>query len=329
MDYSFAVEIAQVGERLDKFLASKLTHVSRSKLQRWIDLGAVTVDEAAREPKYRLRIDDQILVSEVPDEQTSAFLPEDLPLEVIAKTNEYWVIHKAVGMVTHPAPGNWTGTVLNALLHQNPHFASLPRAGIVHRLDKDTSGLMVVAASSNAMLRLTEQLATRTMGRRYFAIVHGAPADRGTVNQPIGRDPKSRVKMAVVADGKPARTHWQVLARSAVNRASFALLECRLESGRTHQIRVHLQSVGFPLLADAVYGRAQSVVDHLPGMIERQALHAWHLSFSDPAQMDQTVRFQANPPADFVQCCLALGLADPSVLMLELSARLGKDLNDD
>ena len=304
------------GERLDKFLAGAIPDVSRSKLQRWIDFGAVTVesagveksDEVVRGANYRVKVGDQIQASAVPSEESAAFLPEDIPLNIAFESADSVVINKPAGLVTHPAPGNWSGTLLNGLLHLRAGQSKLPRAGIVHRLDKDTSGLMVVASTEAAMKSLTDQIALRTMERRYVAVVTGKIADRGTIDKAIGRDLGNRLKMGVTARGKPARTHWRVLGRSQLALASgkiarqFALVECKLDTGRTHQIRVHMQAIGCPIVGDAVYGGYMG--------LERQALHAWRLAFMTSGTKPIMHTAKAAPPEDFLGLCRDLNLPD-------------------
>ncbi len=275
------------GVRLDQFLAAQLAGVSRSRVQRWIALGAVRVDQAMRLPSYRLNGHEAIEVEPQPLESEQAFAPDPVPLDILHRDDDLLIVAKPAGLVTHPAPGNWRGTLMNGLLFANPRSARLPRAGIVHRLDRDTSGVLVCAQSERAFVSLSAQLAARTMHRQYLAIVGraggagaGRLADSGTVEEPIGRDPHNRLRMAVVAPphGKPARTDYRVLARSRANGpAAHAALACRLRTGRTHQIRVHLASIGHPLVGDRVYGG--EAVDGF----ERQALHAWRLSLEHPA----------------------------------------------
>ncbi len=202
---------------------------------------------------------------------------EDIPLDVVFEDDTIIVINKPVGLVVHPGSGNWSGTLLNALLFHNPSFRELPRAGIVHRLDKDTSGLLVVAKTLEAQTDLVRQLQARTVKRHYFALVHGEPAPSGEVNAPIGRHPVQRTKMAVVPGGREAVTHYRVVERFA--RAS--LIECQLETGRTHQIRVHMAHIGHPLVGDATYGKARSADPRLDAF-PRQALHAWQLGLVHP-----------------------------------------------
>ena len=209
------------------------------------------------------------------------------------------VVAKPAGLVVHPGSGNWAGTMLNALLHRVPALKHLPRAGIVHRLDKETSGLLVVAKTEAAQLDLVRQLQARTVKRTYLAIARGRAPEEGTIDAPIGRDPRSRTRMAVVKGGKPAVTHFKVRERFALH----TLLTCELETGRTHQIRVHLASIGHPLEGDPVYGGTGA------RKLERQALHAWKLAFHHPGT-GKVVRFEAPPPADFNALVKALRVAD-------------------
>ncbi len=311
MDYSFEVEPSQAGERLDKFLALQLPNVSRTRVQRWIDLGAVTVDDLIRMPKYKVRVGDTVVATELASDEANAFAPEAMHLNIVFEDTDCLVIDKHVGLVTHPAPGNWTGTLMNGVLAHRESLSALPRAGIVHRLDKDTSGLMVVAASEAAMLSLTEQLASRSMSRRYLAVVHGKAYDTGFVNKPIGRDPANRLRMAVSSRGKTALTFWRCLERVEYEHRWFSLIECKLATGRTHQIRVHMQNAGFPLVGDSVYGiRAGASNDPSRSLINRQSLHAWRLEFAG-VKPGQVHAFKATPPADFVDLCAQLGLPEP------------------
>jgi 23S rRNA pseudouridine1911/1915/1917 synthase len=217
------------------------------------------------------------------------------------------VINKPPGLVVHPAAGNWTGTLLNGLLFRFPELKSLPRAGIVHRLDKDTSGLMVVARTSQAQTSLVKQLQERTVGRRYLAWVWGDAPSQGKVLATVGRDQRDRLKMAAGSpQGKPAATLFRRLAKGAFNESTLALLECRLETGRTHQIRVHLESLGFPLLGDPVYkkktpGAAKSLT------LGRQALHAYALSLEHPVSHEVMTWFKL-PPEDLIQMIPELGM---------------------
>ena len=227
----------------------------------------------------------------LPREADRAFEPDDVPLPIVHEDEDLIVIDKPAGLVMHPAPGNWRGTLLNGLLFHRPALAVLPRAGIVHRLDKDTSGLLVVARSERALASLVAQLADRSMSRRYLAVVQGAAPDAGVIDAPIGRDPVSRVRMAVVPPGagRASCTRFTTLARWQCDGRAVSLVECRLDTGRTHQIRVHMRSLGHPLLGDALYGGSTQE-------IARQALHAWRLGLRHPA--DGTARHWTSDPPD-------------------------------
>ncbi len=290
------------GQRLDRFLASSIEGVSRTRIQRWIALGAVTVDGAPALPSRRLRGLEAIEAWPLPTEADRAFEPDEVPLAIVHEDADLMVLDKPAGLVVHPAPGHWRGTLMNGLLHARPDSARLPRAGIVHRLDKDTSGLMMVARSERGFERLTASLAARDVGRRYVAVVEGLPPARFTVDAPIGRDPRDRLRMAVVAPerGRPAVTHVERLA--SAERAST--VECRLETGRTHQIRVHLAHRGHPLVGDALYGGRPFAG------FARQALHAWRLDLAHPASGDP-LSFASPLPADLVALLAALGLPQP------------------
>lgn len=292
------------GQRLDQFLAKSLDGISRTRIQRWIALGAVLVDQTLRLPSLRLGGFEQIEVWPQPLDSDTAFAPDPIPLTIVHRDEDVLVIDKPAGLVTHPAPGNWRNTLMNGLLHADPRAARLPRAGIVHRLDRDTSGLLVCARSERAFASLTSQLQARSMGRRYLAIAGGLTAVQGSIDARIGRDERNRLRMAVVAEpaGKPARTHFWRLAKASTDEASAVL--CKLESGRTHQIRVHLASIGHPLVGDTLYGGAQ-----LHGFA-RQALHAWQLQFIHPATSQPCV-FDAAIPEDLQQLAAHLGIPLP------------------
>ncbi len=263
------------GRRLDQALAALLPQHSRNRLQSWIKAGRVRVDGVARdEPKWKVLGGECLLVEAVEDERSGEQAPEDIPLQVIYEDGCLLVIDKPAGLVVHPGSGNWSGTLLNALLHHAPQLSAVPRAGIVHRLDKETSGLLVVAKTPEAQTHLVRQLQARTVKRLYLAVVMGVIECEGKVEAPIGRHPAQRTKMAVVAGGKPAVTRYRVLERLG----HCTLIECALETGRTHQIRVHLASIKHPLLGDPVYGRASSNVPKFG----RQALHAARLGLIHP-----------------------------------------------
>jgi 23S rRNA pseudouridine1911/1915/1917 synthase len=245
--------------------------------------------------RRKVRSGESVEVWLAPRPVDTAFHPEAIDLAIVHEDGEVLVIDKPAGLVVHPGSGNWEGTMLNALLHHVPAVRDLPRAGIVHRLDKETSGLLVVAKTEAAQAALVRQLQARTVKRTYLAVVRGKIAAAGTVDAPIGRHPVQRTKMAVVAGGKPAVTHYRVRERFAAH----TLLECDLETGRTHQIRVHLASIGHPLEGDPVYaGRA-------PRTFARQALHAWKLAFVHPAS-GAAVSFESPIPPDMRELLASL-----------------------
>ena len=277
------------GQRLDKAVVAMAGEFSRNHLQGLIEQGHVSVDSAPARVSSRKVLAGQLIAVElVPTAESRAFRPETLALDVVFEDEHLMVINKVAGMVVHPAAGNWSGTVLNALLGRHRGAASLPRAGIVHRLDKGTSGLMVVGKTLAAVTALTRAIAAREVHRQYLAIVHGEvhPASF-SIDAPIGRDPQSRVRMAILASGKPARTDIQAVACAN----GFSALRCTLHTGRTHQIRVHLAARGHPLVADAVYGGRPAL------SMTRQALHATRLAFVHPVS-GQNLTFDALPPAD-------------------------------
>ena len=297
------------GERLDKFLGGALPDYSRNRLQTWVETGAVTVDGKATKVRHLLRGGESMKVfpQEMPEQ--FAFSPEDIPLDVVYEDDSIIVINKPAGLVVHPAAGNWTGTLLNGLLHRFPELKNLPRAGIVHRLDKDTSGLMVVARTDIAQTSLVRQLQERTVGRRYLSLVWGDAPSQGKVLATVGRDQRDRLKMAAgSAQGKPAATLFRRLAKGTFSESPVALLECRLETGRTHQIRVHLESLGFPLLGDPVYRkRTPGAAKGLP--FGRQALHAYALSLVHPATQEVMTWFRL-PPMDLLELLPMVGMSE-------------------
>ena len=296
------------GERLDKILASFLPDYSRNRLKSWVEAGAVTVDGKVTKARYLLRGGESIKVfpQEMPEQ--FAFSPEEISLEVVYEDESIIVVNKPPGLVVHPAAGNWTGTLLNALLFRYPELKNLPRAGIVHRLDKDTSGLMVVARTTLAQTALVRQLQERTVGRRYLAWVWGEAPTQGKVLASVGRDQRDRLKMAAgSAHGKPAATMFRRLAKGAFEGSATTLLECRLETGRTHQIRVHLESLGVPLLGDQVYRKkTPGVAKSLP--FERQALHAFALSLEHPVTL-MTMTWFRLPPEDLMSLLSQVGMS--------------------
>lgn len=302
---TLALDADSRGMRLDKALSTLLPQYSRARLQQWIDEGLVTVDGKSAKAKQTLLGDETVHVQPQPAASDHAFAPEPVPLDVVHEDDAVIVIAKPVGLVVHPAAGNWSGTLLNGLLHRWPQLAGVPRAGIVHRLDKDTSGLLVVAKTLTAQTDLVRQLQERSMGREYLALVWGQPVSSGRVEAAIGRHPRDRTRMAVSKSplAKPAVTHYQKVAHGTLDGKPVTLLRCRLETGRTHQIRVHLQSIGFPLVGDAVYGK-----QHLMHLFPRQALHAERLALVHPASGDDCA-WQAPLPRDMAELLQRAGIS--------------------
>ena len=305
---SLDIPLEMAGERLDKVLAGSLPDYSRNRLKAWVEAGAVMVDGKVTKARYLLHGGESIKVfpQEMPEQ--FAFNPENIPLDVVYEDEDIIVVNKTPGLVVHPAAGNWTGTLLNGLLFHYPELKLLPRAGIVHRLDKDTSGLMVVARTSQAQTSLVRQLQERTVGRRYLAWVWGDAPSQGKVLASVGRDQRDRLKMSAGSpQGKPAATLFRRLAKGLVGEAAVTLLECRLETGRTHQIRVHLESLGFPLVGDPVYRKK------VPGVAKnlsfnRQALHAFALSLQHPVKHELMTWFRL-PPQDLLDLLPQLGMS--------------------
>lgn len=288
-----------LGQRLDKALAKMLDGQSRSTLQTWIKNGWVLVDEETPAQKDKVLGGEQIEVF-VPQISDSSWEAQDIPLEVMHEDDELMVVNKPAGLVVHPGAGNPDQTLLNGLLYRNPELAQLPRAGIVHRLDKDTSGLMVVAKSEIARLSLIEQLSDHSLFREYIALVHGRMISGGTVDEPIARDKNDRRKMAVNMLGKPAVTHYRISERYR----NHTLVQVQLETGRTHQIRVHMQHLGFSLVGDPVYGRRLAIAGDCHPQLEaelrsfrRQALHALRIAYQHPVTGQQE-RWECEIPDD-------------------------------
>ena len=283
-------------ERLDKVLAQLVPQHSRSRLQTWIEGGHVLVNGKVAKTRQTLREDDVITVYEQPAPEDHAFVPEQVDFEVLGETPDWVVVNKPVGLVTHPGAGNWSGTLLNGLLYRYPELLQVARAGIVHRLDKDTSGLLVIARHEVAQTNLVRQLQARTMGRQYLALAHGRMLDHGTIDRPLGRDPKVPVRMSVdsLSAPKTAVTHYQLVAVGEYAGSNISKVTCRLETGRTHQIRAHLTSLGHPLLGDTLYGGR--VIEGAA----RQMLHAHQLRFEDPAG-GGPIEFTAQPAADMLR----------------------------
>lgn len=286
---------AVCGVRLDKALSSLVTQYSRSRMQQWIEGGHVTVDGVPARAKMTAFGDETVVISPQAAPEDEAFRPEAMVLDIVHEDGAVIVINKPAGLVVHPAAGNWSGTLLNGLLHHYPPLTGVPRAGIVHRLDKDTSGLMVVAKSLTAHTDLVRQLQARTVKRQYLAMVWGTPQLNGTVDAAMARHPRDRIKMAVSESlsAKPAITHYERLAAGVIDGKAVSLMRCRLETGRTHQIRVHMQSLGFALVGDALYGKA-----HLMPVFGRQALHACRLGLVHP-DSGEACEWMVDLPSDF------------------------------
>ncbi len=281
-------------DRLDKVLAGLMPDHSRSRLQGWIESGNVHVNGAPGKIRQTVGPGDELLVWAQPAPDARAFTPEAVEFTVVGESPDWIVVNKPAGLVTHPGAGNWSGTLLNGLLYRYPELAAVARAGIVHRLDKDTSGLMVVARNEKAQTHLVRQLQARSMGREYVALAHGWVANGGRVERAIGRDSRVPIRMSVerpVAP-KPAITNYAPVRRGQVDPGGRVTeVVCRLETGRTHQIRVHMASLGHPLLADTIYGGK-----NIAGA-QRQMLHARALHFDDPGGNGE-VQFAAAVPAD-------------------------------
>ena len=292
------------GERLDRTLALCVPEFSRSYLQQLIEAGGVQLNGVpVTKSSVRVKAGNGLQIELKPTPQSQAFKPEVMALDVVYEDDDLLVVNKPAGLVVHPAPGNWSGTLLNGLLGRDPQAALLPRAGIVHRLDKDTSGLMVVARRRQVMDQLVTMIAARTVSREYLALAHGAWEGNAArqVDAPIGRDPRNRLRMAVVDlernAGKTASTGIFRLG----SEGAFCLVRCKLQTGRTHQIRVHMASIGHPLVADEVYGGKPAAG------LERQALHACRLAFEHPVT-GEALEFLSPLPADLAAGVVAVGL---------------------
>ena len=265
----------QLGQRLDQALAEMFPDYSRSRIKEWIlDQRVLVNGKVCDKPKEKVLGGEQVAINAEIEEE-ARFEPQDIPLDIVYEDDDIIVINKPRDLVVHPGAGNPDGTVLNALLHYYPPIADVPRAGIVHRLDKDTSGLILIAKNDAAHTALSEQFKQRTMEKHYRAVAYGSFAqDEGLIDAPIGRHPIDRKKMAIVADGKPSKTEWHVLER--LNGATY--LDVHLLTGRTHQIRVHMLSVGHPLLGDRIYAPNLKCAVRIP----RLMLHAYSLAFTHP-----------------------------------------------
>ncbi|BAY14659.1 ribosomal large subunit pseudouridine synthase D [Anabaenopsis circularis NIES-21] len=295
MQTEFNLQVSENSERLDRYLAEELPDISRSRIQQFIEQGNVQVnDKVCTSKKVNVKAGDRITL-QIPDAQPLELQAEDIPLDILYEDDQLIILNKPAGLVVHPAPGHPNGTLVNALL---AHCSNLPgiggvqRPGIVHRLDKDTTGAIAIVKTDIAYQHLQAQLQAKTARREYLGVVYGAPkTESGKIDFPIGRHPQDRKKMAVVPveeGGRAAVTHWQVLERLG----NYTLIHFQLETGRTHQIRVHSAKIGHPIVGDPVYGSGRSVGVNLPG----QALHAWRLKLQHPISEDW-IEVTATPPA--------------------------------
>lgn len=295
-EQTFLIDAADAGKRIDSFLSEQLEGVTRSMAQNWIAQNDVMLEQgSALKKNYKLCAGDVIRVR-IPAAQTVSVLPQDIPIDIVYEDDDIIVVNKARGMVVHPAAGNWDGTLVNALMfHCGERLSGINgeiRPGIVHRIDKDTSGLLVVAKNDVAHQSLAEQIACHSAAREYKAIVVGNPRESsGTIQQPIGRHKTDRKKMAITPDGRDAITHYQVLERYR----GYALMQFQLETGRTHQIRVHMASIGHPIIGDPLYGVKKDRFSQLNG----QCLHAYRLSLDHPRTGERMV-FESPLPEYFI-----------------------------
>jgi 23S rRNA pseudouridine1911/1915/1917 synthase len=309
-DYSFSADAAGGGMRLDVFIAERLPVCSRSFAGQLITSGQFTVNGQVRKPSYRLKAGDTVS-GHIPAPQPCEFQPEPLPLHILYEDAHILVINKSPGLVVHPAPGHPSGTLVNGLMYHCPDLGAIGseiRPGIVHRLDKDTSGTLVVAKSAAALEHLAAQFKSRSVRKDYLALVHGEmTADSGAIRLPIGRHPVDRKRMSTRSrTGREAETGWRVVRRLG----RFTLLELRLETGRTHQIRVHCAAIQRPIIGDPVYGRAKPVpgaadLRTLLAGVRRQMLHAWRLEINHP-RTGERMRFESPLPEDMERLIAAL-----------------------
>lgn len=290
----FIANEQDMNKRLDLFLSEKIENMSRSYVQGLIEKESIKVNGKLKKSNYKLKLQDEISI-EVPTPVELQVEGEDIPLDIIYEDSDVIVVNKPQDMVVHPAPGNYTGTLVNALLYHCKDLSGINgviRPGIVHRIDKDTTGILVVAKNDNAHNKLAEQLKNHSMTRTYYALVDGnVKQDEGTVNAPIGRHPVDRIKMAVVKDGREAVTHYKVIERFG----DYTLVKCNLETGRTHQIRVHMAHIGHPLVGDNVYGYKKQKFN-----LKGQVLHAKELGFIHPTS-GEYIHFDSELPKYFIE----------------------------
>ena len=290
------------GKRLDLVIAKLFSDFSRSKLKNWLDSGTILVNGAPlTKPSKKVYGGEEIKIL-IQEEKLVSSEPQNIPFEVVHESKDFLIVDKQAGMVVHPGAGNHQNTLLNALLFKFPELEKLPRAGIIHRLDKETSGLMIIARNQNSYKNLSEQISERLVKRTYQAFAVGNIPRSGKIEEPVGRHPRNRQKQAVTEKGKYALTRYSVLKKYG----NYTHLEVNLETGRTHQIRVHMSHIGFPLIGDALYGRkkrfAKSTNSDLREVIEkfpRQALHASNLTFKD-VDSENEVNFESSLPKDLL-----------------------------
>lgn len=301
------VPVELSGQRLDQALARMFPEYSRSRLKSWLLQGFITVDERAMRPRDPVVGGESVLLQSQPEISVKSE-PEALDLDIIFEDEDCLVVNKPVGLVVHPGAGNPRGTLMNGLLHHAPGLDQLPRAGIIHRLDKDTSGLLLVAKTLQAQTALTRELAEREIARHYLAVCAGVLTGGGSISEPIGRHPVDRLKMSVQRDGRPAVTHYRVIRRFAAH----TYVSVQLETGRTHQIRVHFAHRRHALVGDQTYGGRLAIPagasDRLRDTLRKfrhQALHAEKLAFTHP-RSGQNIELQVTPPADFTELLSAL-----------------------
>ncbi|MCM3610752.1 RluA family pseudouridine synthase [Planococcus sp. MERTA32b] len=301
-DLTIQVTEEMAGQRIDKAVSAMDEDWSRSQIANWVKDGAVRVNGQIVKPNYKVRLED-VIIATPPVLEELDVVPEDLDLDIVYEDADVLVVNKPKGMVVHPAPGHSRGTLVNGLMHHCTDLSGINgivRPGIVHRIDKDTSGLLMVAKNDTAHTSLVNQLVRKSVTRKYIALVHGhIPHDKGTIEAPIARDPKERQNMSVVDKGKHAVTHFRVLERFG----DFTLVECRLETGRTHQIRVHMKYIGYPLVGDPKYGPKKTMD------IGGQALHAEVIGFDHP-KTGEYMEYSAEMPEEFAELLESLRKKD-------------------
>ena len=300
------------GDRLDVALSEMLPDYSRSKITAWIKSGDALINNKAFKPKDKVNGSQMVILS-LNKKQNNDWSAENIALNIVFEDEDIIIINKPFGLVTHPGAGNWNGTLANALLYYDPELSKLDRAGIVHRLDKNTSGLMVIARNEKSQKYLVEQLQSHSVAREYSAIVYGHMISGGSINDPIGRDPKDRIKQAVSSNGKDATTHYRVIDRFK----SHTHVKAILETGRTHQIRVHLSHIGYPLLGDPMYGgrvrfpkKASEILKESLLGFKRQALHSKKLTLNHPST-GELMSWKAPLPDDMLELLDILSEFDP------------------